>query len=478
MVSDKNNMIEIYPAYYEDFHCIADRCEDTCCAGWEIDIDDTSYEAYMRVGGDLGARLRACVKTYEAKDGEYADYEEVYEQHGFALTEDMRCPFLDEHNLCVLYRELGEGALCEVCTNTPRNFLEYRVEGEAALLREISISASCPEAARLIYGSPEKMTFCSRCVPMSVGEAADENEEWESDEDEPMLGRFLKSVRDEAIGILQDRDRELPGRIRRFLWHAGQVQEAINRWEAGESELPSEEGSSAVEAVVGSDAESGIDGEAASDGVDLSASVGDSGAEEGASERYRRFLIRMGTYSGLASIGAAWAERMELLFESFVGADADDADAGEQRAEDAVGGRGTNDADGGARGQTAVDRDNEFLSVYTKSSDNLMKYLTKEGRLYEYEHLLVYYAFLLLNRSIDDYDYLGKAKLVVLSFLMNRDMDAAIFLKKGTFSPEDRQANARIYAREVEHAEENLADLAEEILFERAYDVEGLISCV
>ena len=79
-----------------------------------------------------------------------------------------------------------------------------------------------------------------------------------------------------------------------------------------------------------------------------------------------------------------------------------------------------------------------------------------------------------MNRSIDDYDYLGKAKLVVLSYLMNRDMDAVVFLQKGSLSAEDRQENARIYAREVEHAEENLADLAEEILFERAYDAEAL----
>ena len=128
---------EIYPDYYEDFACIADRCEDTCCAGWEIDIDDASYEAYCQIGGEFGERLRSCIKTYETDseepegedDGAQASgmYEDAYEQHGFILTADMRCPFLDEHNLCDIYRELGEEALCEVCTNTPRNFLEYRV---------------------------------------------------------------------------------------------------------------------------------------------------------------------------------------------------------------------------------------------------------------------------------------------------------------------------------------------------------------
>ena len=412
-------MIELYPEYYDRFCCIADRCEDTCCAGWEIDIDDASYEAYMRVGGDLGARLRACIKTYESGD----EYDEVYEQHGFILTEDMRCPFLDDHNLCDLYRELGEESLCEVCTNTPRNYLEYYVnapgEGEVQPVREISVSASCPEAARLIYGSPERMRFTERSI--------DDEIDFESDEDEIMFGTFLKKVRDEAIAILQDRKLSLSERVRRFLLHAEEVQGAINAWESDEKELPASvfpEDSLMVLPV--------SDGSAMTecDATDFKMRTG--------TNPYEHFLIRMGTYSGLASIGSSWKEKIEHLYMCFIEKD-------------------------------------EGKALYTKTTDNLKRFLTEEKRLYEYEHLLVYYAFLLLNRCIDDYDYLGKSKLVVLSYLMNRDMDAGTFLRKGRLGKEDRQENARIYAREVEHAEENLADLAEEILFERAYDTEMLL---
>ena len=447
-------MTEVYPEYYESFRCIADRCEDTCCAGWEIDIDDASYDAYMRVGGDLGARLRACIKTYDADpDSEENDeYEEVYEQHGFVLTKDMRCPFLDEHNLCDLYKELGEDSLCEVCTNTPRNFLEYKAfsdtDGEdanadkARMLREISVSASCPEAARLIYGSPEKMRFVEKEIseddPISEhgGKYGPSESLEEVDEDEPILGRFLKNVRADAIDILQNRDNDINSRIRIFLQHAEGVQEAINVWEAGDKRLPERV---PVPDMCGgpSDEKEGYVG-----------SEDKSGDVPGKDYAYRHFLIRMGSYSGLASIGFAWQEKMEELYDGFVGDEEDET---------------VNDAKNG-----------EFSKIYKETSDNLIKYLIEEDRLYEYEHLLVYYAFLLLNRSIDDYDYLGKAKLVVLSYLMNKDMDAAVFLKKGILSKEDREKNARIYAREVEHAEENLADLFEEILFERAYDSEGL----
>ena len=427
MKSDEAIMTEVYPGYYDRFVCIADRCEDTCCAGWEIDIDDASYDAYMRVGGDLGARLNACIKTYGEMNGDDSGYEEVYEQHGFVLTEDMRCPFLDEHNLCDLYKELGEEALCEVCTNTPRNYLEYR-QKDTGMVREISVSASCPEAARLIYGSAEPMTFVKKEVP-------DEPETEISDEDaedEARLGAFLRNVRDEAISILQDRDKTLDERIRLFLLHADLVQDAINDWESGESRLP--------ETV----------------SLDASRLGEDHTEKDHDADIYRHFLIRMGTYSGLAGIGQAWAERMELLAENFVGDPVDHEDNYEEGMENPV-----------YKG---------YKSIYLKTSDILNRWLTNNGLLYLYEHLLVYYAFLLLNRSIDDYDYLGKAKLVVLSYLMNRDMDAAIMLKKNSFEKKDREENARIYAREVEHAEENLADLFEEILFERAYDTKALIT--
>ena len=75
-------MKERYPTYYEKFKCIADKCEDTCCAGWEIDIDNDSYAGYMKIGGELGDRLRSCIKTND---------EEGYAGHGFILTGGMRC---------------------------------------------------------------------------------------------------------------------------------------------------------------------------------------------------------------------------------------------------------------------------------------------------------------------------------------------------------------------------------------------------
>ncbi|MFR2510863.1 MAG: hypothetical protein ACLS9K_00885 [Lachnospira eligens] len=39
------------PHYYKDFRCIAGACIDTCCAGWDVDVDKDSYKYYKTVKG-------------------------------------------------------------------------------------------------------------------------------------------------------------------------------------------------------------------------------------------------------------------------------------------------------------------------------------------------------------------------------------------------------------------------------------------
>ncbi len=88
------------PQYYDNFTCIADRCPDTCCAGWQIVIDDTSLENYGKISGTFGERLQKSI-----------DWEE-----GIFRQNQRRCAFLNQENLCDLYRELGADSLCDTCS--------------------------------------------------------------------------------------------------------------------------------------------------------------------------------------------------------------------------------------------------------------------------------------------------------------------------------------------------------------------------
>ena len=37
------------PYYYKEFKCIAGACKDSCCVGWEIDIDEDTFSYYRVV---------------------------------------------------------------------------------------------------------------------------------------------------------------------------------------------------------------------------------------------------------------------------------------------------------------------------------------------------------------------------------------------------------------------------------------------
>lgn len=54
-------MISIYPTIYHTFQCKADRCENTCCQLWTIDIDETTAERYHAMTGPLGESLRQAI---------------------------------------------------------------------------------------------------------------------------------------------------------------------------------------------------------------------------------------------------------------------------------------------------------------------------------------------------------------------------------------------------------------------------------
>ncbi len=128
------------PEYYKDFACIGGSCIDTCCAGWEVDVDKKSSAYYKSVEGSFGDRLRSMLVDYPVEDR-------------FILQEHGRCPFLNERNLCDIYTQLGEGKLCETCANFPRHITEF------GSTREIGISLSCPVAVELIMKRTEPIHF-------------------------------------------------------------------------------------------------------------------------------------------------------------------------------------------------------------------------------------------------------------------------------------------------------------------------------
>lgn len=123
--------ILIKPQIYNKFKCKADKCKHTCCRGWEIDVDEDTMEQYKKLPGPVGDKLRANI--VETEDG-----------YSFKLTEDERCPMLDENNLCEIIKEHGEGYLCDICTLHPR----FMVHMDESLL--IGSGLCCEKTCELL----------------------------------------------------------------------------------------------------------------------------------------------------------------------------------------------------------------------------------------------------------------------------------------------------------------------------------------
>lgn len=84
---------------------------------------------------------------------------------------------------------------------------------------------------------------------------------------------------------------------------------------------------------------------------------------------------------------------------------------------------------------------------------------------YEQEQLLVYVAYRYLMKAVYDYNFYAKAELAVFNFQAVTDMDVRHWKENGRYTRADRIETARIFAREVEHCEENLECLEEAFEF-------------
>ena len=124
---------------YDKFKCIADKCEFTCCKGWEINIDNSTYNKWKSENLD-----------YLLEKVEVKDKKEVY----FINKENHEdCPFLDKQGLCNIVKNHGEEYLSLTCHTFPR------IENVFDDRRELSLSCSCKEVVEIISNLNKKINL-------------------------------------------------------------------------------------------------------------------------------------------------------------------------------------------------------------------------------------------------------------------------------------------------------------------------------
>ena len=193
-------MVTVKQSVYDDFVCIADKCPDTCCKGWEIGVDEEAMQRFKDYNGPM--------KTY-------IDWAVDYKKGVIRFDRDGMCSLLNSAGLCSLVLEEGEDFICDICHTYPRHVEEY--EG----VREYSLSLSCPYATHLIV-SEEKASY-----KVEEDDTPDPLEEDFEDFD-LLLYTKIEDSRNVLYSIIQMRRIPLIDRMRLCLTLADKLQELLN----------------------------------------------------------------------------------------------------------------------------------------------------------------------------------------------------------------------------------------------------------
>jgi lysine-N-methylase len=173
----------IRPAYAQSFRCIGSACEDTCCQGWSVPVDQATYEKYRQLPpGPLASLINENLQAMP----------EGAKPASFAIIQTNaanQCSLLTSDQLCRIQAALGEGLLSHTCASYPR--IVSTVDGE----EETALALSCPEAARLILLDPELLAHSEQASA----------EQPVLDDSSPGLQRWLLPIRAQAVALIRNR---------------------------------------------------------------------------------------------------------------------------------------------------------------------------------------------------------------------------------------------------------------------------------
>lgn len=140
----ENRKPVIEPDFYGDFHCIGGQCSFTCCKEWKIAVDHETKKRWRKM--DVPETVlesgrvpeHACLST--SNKAQLSQF--VVKKDGGEIIEllpNMRCPFLEDSELCRLVLDYGEECLSETCHVFPRETHEFTDRTERTLV------SCCPE---------------------------------------------------------------------------------------------------------------------------------------------------------------------------------------------------------------------------------------------------------------------------------------------------------------------------------------------
>lgn len=447
------------PNYFNEFKCIASECEDTCCAGWEIVIDDETHKRYENVEGEFGEILRSKIVK--------SDGENIF------LLNNGNCSFLNEKKMCEIYINLGENHLCYTCQQFPRYTEEFLD------LKEVGLSLSCPEAARIILRKAENTTF-----NLSEEDKCESKTQKELEYDLSLSCENINSSNCTLGECSNSKDNE---NRESFNLSESENRQCLDLKNSEDIEGNNSEVDSLTEDEDYFD--EGIDEEVLSEFLECRNIV---------FNIIERNDLDLGTKAALA---------LEFVKEVQNKIDLGDMDEIPELMEEY---RDENFINTlikeleSYKGKESIKHKNlcEYLKVYKKikhinSNDPLglekaLKYFEgneefylrkhkefneyyKEN-LYKFKNILVYFIFRYFMKAIFDYDVSAKIKLAIISTLMIKELAVVRFIDNNNeFTEEDMVEVSRIYSKDIEHSDENIENLQEIFETEEIFEVDEIL---
>ena len=144
----------IEPDFYKDFHCIGGQCSFTCCKEWKIAVDPETKKRWRKLSVPETVLESGRVPKHACRSSlDKAQLSQfVMKKDGGEIIEllpNMRCPFLEDTELCRLVLDYGEECLSETCHVFPRETHAFADRTERTLV------SCCPEIVDRLYGLKE-----------------------------------------------------------------------------------------------------------------------------------------------------------------------------------------------------------------------------------------------------------------------------------------------------------------------------------
>lgn len=147
--SDEGTGITTYQ-FIKEFSCLGDQCPDTCCKGWQMQLDEPHYHTYQTSYPELLSYV-----TPTEDPSAHVMKCDANTSHCTALS----------NGLCRIHRDYGSTLLGDACHFYPRVIRKFGTN------LHLTGALSCPETVRLILSLTDPFqtsTSCSTRLPQQL----------------------------------------------------------------------------------------------------------------------------------------------------------------------------------------------------------------------------------------------------------------------------------------------------------------------